>query len=181
MISKIYLKIEAIFNTLIHRVKSQRIKSRIGKNSIVSPGFKINFPDNLEIGDYVYIGPNSFFSSFGKILIKRGSIIGPNLIIHTANHNYENNIQAIPYDKGLIIKDVTIEENVWIGDRVIIVPGVNIGEGAIIAAGSVVVKDIPPFSIAGGNPAKVIRDRSNKEDYFKNKELDNIYLKLKYE
>ena len=83
-------------------------------------------------------------------------------MIITQNHNYEGD--AIPYDTTLIIKDVVIGNNVWLGNRVIILGGVTIGEGAIIQAGAVVVKDIPPYAIAGGNPAKVFKYR-DKEHY----------------
>ena len=179
--SKIFLKIIQIFELFLYKAKLDEIKGYIDKTSKIMPGFKISTPKNVIIEQYVYIGPNSFLSSFGKIHIKRGSIIGPNVIIHTANHNYLNNIKAIPYDKELIIKEVIVEENVWIGDSVIILPGITIGEGSIIAAGSVIVKNIPKYSIAGGNPAKVIKERPNLEDYLINKNADNIYLKKKYE
>ena len=180
MIEKIIFKLNNFINNKIHSYKLKNIKSnRLSLKSQISKGFKIIRKDNLIIEDYVYIGPNSFISCFGKVTIKRGTIIGPRIVIHTANHNYINEIKAIPYDSELLIKDVIIEENVWIGDSVIILPGITIGEGSIIAAGSVVVKDIPKFSIVGGNPAKVIKERPNIQDYLKNKELDNIYLKSK--
>jgi len=73
-------------------------------------------------------------------------------------HNYDNG-KAIPYDDTYIYKDITIEDNVWLGDRVIILGGVKIGEGAIIQAGSVVVSDVPKYAIAGGHPAKVFKYR----------------------
>lgn len=181
MIGEILFKLRNFVDKKIHIYRIRRLK---GKNNIsgkskISKGFNFTNINNINIEDYVYVGPNAFFSSYGTIAIKRGSIIGPRLIIHTASHNYINNIQAIPYDKELLIKNVLIEENVWIGDSVIILPGVTIGEGSVIAAGSVVVKDVPKFSIAGGNPAKVIKERPNIDDYLKNKEKDNIYLKLK--
>jgi acetyltransferase-like isoleucine patch superfamily enzyme len=74
-------------------------------------------------------------------------------------HKYDN-ADAIPYDtKEKIDKDITIKDNVWIGDRVLILGGVTIGEGVIIQAGAVIVKDIEDFGIAGGNPAKVFKYR----------------------
>lgn len=168
------------FKGVINRVRLMDLKKQIDPKCKVSPGFRISNPKNVRIEEYVYIGPNSFMSSFGKIHIKRGTIIGPNLKIYTANHNYADNINSIPYDSKLVIKEVVIEENVWIGESVIILPGVIVGEGSIIGAGSVVVKSIPKYSIAGGNPAKVIKQRPNIEEYLNNKKLDNIYLKIKY-
>lgn len=72
----------------------------------------------------------------------------------------------IPYDKTYIKKNVKIGDCVWLGNRVMIMGGVNIGEGAIVAAGSVVTKDVPPLAIVGGNPAKVIKYR-NEEHYYR--------------
>lgn len=73
-------------------------------------------------------------------------------------HNYDAG-NAIPYDSTLIIKDIVIEDNVWLGDRVIILGGVTLGEGSIIQAGSVVTKSVPKYAIAGGHPAKVFKTR----------------------
>lgn len=77
------------------------------------------------------------------------------------NHNYDFG-KAIPYDDTYIAKDVSIGDNVWLGDRVIILGGCNIGEGAIIQAGSVVAGNIPPLAIAGGHPAKVFKYRDEE-------------------
>jgi len=84
--------------------------------------------------------------------------------IITENHNYEGTM--LPYDNTFIVKNVKIGDCVWFGDQVLVVGNVNIGEGAIVAAGSVVCKDVPPLAIVGGNPARVIKYR-NKEHYQK--------------
>ena len=81
----------------------------------------------------------------------------------TQNHDFDHG-DAIPYGSSYIYKEIVIEDNVWLGDRVIILGGVTIGEGAIIQAGSVVVKDVPKYSIAGGHPARVFKTR-NIEHY----------------
>jgi maltose O-acetyltransferase len=86
----------------------------------------------------------------------------------------------LPYDGYSYKKKVTIEKNVWIGDSTFIVPGVTISEGSIVAMGSVVTKDVPKYSLVGGNPARVIKERNIK----KYKELDKKerhYMKLKKE
>ena len=84
-------------------------------------------------------------------------------MIITQNHNYEG--EKIPYDETFVLKDVTIGDYVWFGNRVTVVGAVTIGEGAIIAAGSVVVKDVPPLAIVGGNPAKIIKYRDSDHFY----------------
>lgn len=135
---------------------------------------------NIEIGDHVYIGPEAYIFAQGGISIGSGTIFGPRVTILTNNHNYDStDLQSIPYDGKNILKKVTIGENVWIGANVSIAPGVTIGEGAVVAMGAVVTKDVPPFAVVGGNPAKVIKYR-DKERYLKLKEEGKIYLKLKH-
>ena len=98
----------------------------------------------------------------GRVVIGNNFHSGPDILILTRIHNYEG--KSIPYDNNYIYKDVTIEDNVWLGTKVVILPGVTIGEGAIIQAGSVVVNSIPKYAIAGGHPAKVFKYR-NIEHY----------------
>lgn len=108
------------------------------------------------------LGVNTNFNGLeitgqGKVVIGDNFHSGKNCIIITSNHNYEGD--SIPYDSTYVHKDVLIEDNVWLGNRVIILGGVIIGEGAIIQAGAVVVNDIPKYGIAGGNPAKTFKYR----------------------
>ncbi|ADC47731.1 acetyltransferase [Methanobrevibacter ruminantium M1] len=134
--------------------------------------------DNLTVNNYSYVTPKTSLAdnvNFNGMKIQGTANVsigsnfhsGIDCMIITDSHNYEG--EAIPYDETVISKDVVIEDNVWIGNRVIILPGVCIGEGAIIQAGSVVVKDIPKCAIAGGHPAKVFSSR-DKEHYEKLKE-----------
>lgn len=113
-----------------------------------------------ELGDHVNFNGAVFFGG-GTVTIGNWFHSGEGLKIFTRNHNYEGD--AIPYDSTYVHKPVTIGDCVWIGAYVILLPGTTIGEGAIIQAGSVVHGEIPPMSIAGGNPAKVFawRDREH--------------------
>lgn len=115
-----------------------------------------------------YLGNNVNFngmriSGCGKVVIGNNFHSGRECLIISQNHNYDFG-KTIPYDDTYIAKDISIGDNVWLGDRVIILGGCNIGEGAIIQAGSVVVNNIPSFAIAGGHPAKVFKYR-DKEHY----------------
>lgn len=94
----------------------------------------------------------------GRVTIGNNFHSGPECLMITQIHNYDGG-RAIPYDNTYLYKDVDIEDNVWLGSRVIVLGGVRIGEGAIIQAGSVVVSDIPKYAIAGGHPAKVFNYR----------------------
>jgi len=128
---------------------------------------KSNFNSNT------YLGHNCHFNGMdisggGKVKIGDNFHSGSSCMMITQNHNI--NGSALPYDNTYIFKDIVIEDNVWLGSRVIILGGVNIGEGAVIQAGSVIVNDIPALAIAGGHPATVFSHR-NKEHYFNLKKL----------
>lgn len=94
----------------------------------------------------------------GQVRIGDNFHSGPGCVIITSFHRYEG-AESVPYDTHNIDKNVVIENNVWLGDRVIILGGVTLGEGCIIQAGSVVVSDIPCCAITGGHPAKVFKHR----------------------
>lgn len=113
--------------------------------------------DRIELGDKVGFNVGCFVNGFGGLEIGDGTIIGPGTMIHTANHETETD-RPIP-EQGWILGKVTIGPGVWIGMGVCILPGVTIGEGAIVGAGAVVTKDIEPWGVAVGNPAKVIKNR----------------------
>jgi acetyltransferase-like isoleucine patch superfamily enzyme len=111
-----------------------------------------------------YLGKNVNFNGMkikgnGKVVIGDNFHSGQDCIMITSFHKYDGG-DAVPYDtKENIDKNIIIEDNVWLGDRVIILGGVRIGEGAIVQAGAVVVKDVPKYGIVGGNPAKVFKYR----------------------
>ena len=173
------MKVINLILVLWHKYRLSKIKFNFkNKNVIISRNFKITNFANLILQEDIYIGENAVINSYGKVFINNGVIIGPNITIYTANHNFKEDLQSIPYDSKLDVRNVTIEENVWIGGNVIIIPGVPIGEGSIVGAGSVVVKNIEPFSIVGGNPAKKIGER-DIEKYRTLKKDNKIYLKLK--
>ena len=152
----------------------------VGNNVYICNGYQISSIHNIEIGSNVWIGRNCMLSGEGKLKIDSGTIMSHNIAIWTQNHRYESqNLESIPYDREFVKKSVHICENVWVGSKVIILPGVTIGEGAVIGAGAVVTKDVPPCAVIGGNPAKILKYR-DKEQYFKLKNDDSIYLKMNY-
>lgn len=128
----------------------------LGKNAIIKGVYK-----NIHFHDFVHTNGISFIGK-GKITIGKYFHSGEDVVIISSNHNFRQ-AEAIPYDSKANIGDVVIEDFVWVGHGVIILPGVNIGEGCIIGAGAVVTKSVPPFKIVGGNPAKVIGERDVSE------------------
>ena len=94
----------------------------------------------------------------GGVEIGKYVQVGPNTVIHSANHNFDD-IDLPICKQGHTPKKVKIEDDVWIAAGCIILPGVTIGKGAVIAAGAVVTKDVEPYSVVAGAPAKKIKDR----------------------
>jgi len=133
--------------------------------------------DRISIGDYVYIGPGAYFWGTGGLRIDDHVIIGPRVTIMTSNHRYEG-AEMIPYDGTTILAPVRICSHVWIGACSIIVPSVTVGEGAVIAMGSVVTRDVPECAIVGGNPAEVLKVR-NRDEFERLKSEGQFYLEKK--
>ncbi len=118
-----------------------------------------NLGVGLKIGDNSAIGAYSFLGAQGQILIGKNVIIGPRVSIFSENHKF-NDIQTPIRLQNTTRKGVTIEDDCWIGSGSIILDGVNIGHGCVIAAGSVVTKSISSYSVAAGVPARVIKRRN---------------------
>lgn len=132
--------------------------SKIGKSITYYPGIKISPGTNIHVGDHVDLAWGVLITTGGGVSIGDRTLVGYNTQIFSANHvipPYPGKI----FESGHVKKAVRIEKDVWIGAGCIILPGVNIGEGAVVAAGSVVSKDVMPFEIVGGIPAKLIKVR----------------------
>ena len=120
----------------------------------------MRFTPNVKIGNYVNIGDYSHLSCINSITIKDNVRMGRKVFITDNAHGASDRqlLDIRPNIRPLASKGpVVIEENVWIGEMVCIMPGVTIGRGAIIGANAVVTKDVPPYALAAGNPAKVIK------------------------
>lgn len=111
---------------------------------------QIDFPKQMTFGNHVFINHSFTAMSIGGIDIGNNVQIGPHVTIVTDNHDFDDRYV-------LKCRKVTIENNVWIGAEAKIMPGVTIGENAVVAGGAVVTKDVPANAIVGGNPAKVIK------------------------
>ncbi len=145
----------------INRYRLERSVGSFGDKIRVNGSVR-GFGKNVFLGHSVNFNDNFFVNGTGSLTIGNYFHSGVNVTILTSNHNYEN-ASSIPYDKIRIDKPVVIKDFVWIGNNVTVIPGITIGEGAIIAAGSVVVKDVPDCAIVGGNPAKLIKFRNLEE------------------
>lgn len=124
-------------------------------------GFTVNFPclfsSTTEIGDYCHFNGMKV-RGIGRLVIGDYFHSGDEILVITQNHNYRNP-RVLPYDEGLVARDVKVGNYVWVGSRVILLPGAELGDGCIVQAGAVVSGRFPPNAILGGNPAVVIRYR----------------------
>jgi maltose O-acetyltransferase len=142
----------------IRRVFFKKYSKKFGAGSIVMPGVTVANLGNLSVGDNSGLGLNACINSIDKVSIGDRVLMGPEVMIFTADHKWCDDEKTY-YGKGEITAPVSIEDDVWIGARVIILKGVTIGKGATVAAGSVVTKDVSPYDIVGGVPAKYIKNK----------------------
>lgn len=131
----------------------------IGKRSVIT-AWNISKTPRIEIGSNVGIGDDCHITSTNRVLIGDGTLLGTKVTITDNAHGSSNrHLLGLPpgernvYSKGPVI----IGQNVWIGDKATVLPGVIVGDGAIIGANAVVTKDVPSYTIVGGNPARIIK------------------------
>lgn len=126
-----------------------------GNNVNIERGAR--FSSKVSLGDYSGIGVNATIN--GHVIIGKFVMTGPDLLIIHRNHSCSRIDIPMIFQGYTDEKTVIIEDDVWIGARVTILPGVKIGQGAVVGAGSVVTKDVEPYAIVAGNPATFIRSR----------------------
>lgn len=134
----------------------------IGKDSFIYKGAEFRNPDALKLGNYVIVGDNAVLDARSGITMGDNVCLGSNVSIWTYQHDYRDpDFKCNPEHFGPVV----IGNRVWIGPNTIILHNVHIGEGAVVAAGAVVTKDVPPFSVVAGIPAKKIADRPRNMTY----------------
>ncbi|MCD7837224.1 MAG: sugar O-acetyltransferase [Lachnospiraceae bacterium] len=142
----------------IREIMSRLIGKQIDNGFRLFPPFYTDFGKNIHIGKDVFINSGCHFQDQGGIEIGDGVLIGHNVVLATINHDLlPKNNRKNHY------APIKIGSHVWIGSNSTILPGVSIGEWAVVAAGAVVDKDAPPFAVVGGVPAKIIKFIENTE------------------
>ena len=137
----------------IKRIILRIFGAKIGQGVIIKPSVNIKYPWKLEIGNHVWIGEGVWIDNLGKVQIKDHVCISQGAYLLTGNHNYKK----LHFD--LIVKDIVIENGVWIGAKSIVCPGVKCNTNSILTAGSVAVNNLDNDAIYQGNPAVAIRKR----------------------
>ena len=132
----------------------------IGKYAIIRPSNIYGGPigAGLTMGDNSNIGPYNYIGCSGKITIGNNVMLAPRVSIYAENHVFDHP-DVLIRDQGVEKKDVIIEDDCWIAANSILLAGVTIGKGSVVAAGSVVTENVPPYSVVGGVPAKLIKSR----------------------
>lgn len=142
---------------------SKRIRAFCGKLILRECGTNVNiekgahFSSEMSLGNNSGIGINAQIAPY--VSIGNDVMMGPDCMMYTVNHGMERIDVPMWQQNFTKPKPIVIEDDVWIGSRVIILPGVHVGKGSVIGAGAVVTKSIEPYSVVGGNPAKLIRKR----------------------
>lgn len=175
MIIKFIRKIESVYYNLYNKQyysfpgihpSTVFAAEKSGKVTIICP-------ENLTIGEGTAINAGAHINADGIVEIGDHVHIGINLTVYSSNHNFKSEF-GIPYDNTEIRKKVIIKDCVWIGANVSIIPGITIGEGAIVGMGAVVTKNVPDGAIVGGNPAQIIGKR-DMDTYYKLKNEEKFY------
>ncbi|MBQ9477981.1 MAG: sugar O-acetyltransferase [Selenomonadaceae bacterium] len=134
----------------IVELERELFNGRLEQGTFLTPPFQIDAACRVFLGKNVFANHGLTVMSVGTITIEDGVMLGPEVGLFTVNHEPKN-IRVI------MTKEIVIKKNAWIGARVNILPGVTIGENAIVGTGSIVTKDIPDNAIAVGNPARIIK------------------------
>jgi putative colanic acid biosynthesis acetyltransferase WcaF len=127
--------------------------AKIGKRVLIRPSVRVTYPWNLTIGDYVWIGDNVTLYSVAEISIGSHSVISQEAYLCAGTHDHQD--ITFPFKAT----PISIGEECWVAARAFVGPGVSIGEGAVVAAGSVVTDSVPAAAVVAGVPAKKIGDR----------------------
>ena len=151
--------------------KIAELFGRSGARPFVNPPFYCDYGSHIEVGDNCFMNYNCCILDVAKVVIGDNLQCGPNVSIYTAGHplHPEARDSALEYGIG-----VTIGNSVWIGGNSVILPGVHVGDCAVIGAGSVVTKDVPAWTVVAGNPARVIRKitAEDKKYWYRDRTFD---------
>ncbi len=150
------MKVETTHNTM--RSKNFLGKILLSDSISLARKCRIDYPWRLRMGDKSSLGDGAWAYCLNSVAIGKNCCIGEDVRLLTGSHD----VTSQHFD--LITKPITIQDNVWIATGAIILPGITIGEGAVVGAGAVVTKDVEPWTVIGGNPAKFIKNRILKDD-----------------
>lgn len=166
--AQIYLRIlNFIFNWLFKLIEYVKVSitssnlKHLGDGVEFDANIWINYPENISIGDETFIGRDVYLNAYDSIEIGKFCGIAAGCKLIAGNHDINNLTIEFKYEK-IIKSTIKLGDGVWLGYNVIILPGVKLGNGCVVAAGSVVTKSFAEYSVLAGVPAKIINTRDEK-------------------
>jgi acetyltransferase-like isoleucine patch superfamily enzyme len=154
-----HLVIAFPFYSIRHLFYTRLFKLKISRSASVHMGLKLMIRGGIVIGEHSVINRDCTLDGRGKLTIGKNVSISPEVMILTAEHAVQDS-QFSGVERPVVIRDYA-----WIGSRAVILPGVTLGQGAVVAAGAVVTKDVPDYAIVGGVPARQIGTRNPQLNY----------------
>lgn len=167
-IAFVFYKVFASWQPESRRSKfAKGLRVFFGSKVLKKCGKKVNIERGAIFGPGVSLGDNSGIGIrceiYGEVVIGKNVMMGPEVVVYTSGHRFDR-LDIPMLEQGQIdIKPVMIGNDVWIGRRAMIMPGVMIGDGCVIGAGAVVTKDVPDYAVVGGVPAKILKSRRTGE------------------
>jgi acetyltransferase-like isoleucine patch superfamily enzyme len=158
--AKLCHQISSCFDSAEKNGLIQSLFGRSDQTTQLNGNFFCDYGYNIEVGKNFYMNTNCVILDCGKVIIGDYVMIGPNVTLCTAGHPID---AATRYTYEEFAKPIYIADKVWIGANVVVLPGVSIGFGAVVGAGSVVTKDVPENTVVVGNPARVVKENINTE------------------
>ncbi|KRK47850.1 hypothetical protein FC96_GL002055 [Secundilactobacillus kimchicus JCM 15530] len=134
-------------------ILQEMMDDRLPKTSTIKAPFQSDFGGHIFVGEHVFVNRDCLFVDLGGITLEDHVLVGPRASLISVNH-----VEQPTHRRDLVLKQVIVKKGAWIGSGSIVLPGVTIGENAIVAAGAVVTKDVPANMIVAGVPAKPIRE-----------------------
>ncbi|KRL85491.1 acetyltransferase [Lacticaseibacillus pantheris DSM 15945 = JCM 12539 = NBRC 106106] len=131
---------------------TQMFGASLDQETMVTPPFRTDFGPHIFLGKNVFINRDCFFVDLGGVYIEDNALIGPRTMLISVGHREDP-----AHRRDLVLQSVHIKQGAWLGANVTVLPGVTIGEDAIVGAGAVVTKDVPANTVVAGVPAKVLR------------------------
>ena len=139
----------------------RQIFDRCGRDVVAKQGAYFGTGAGIRVGDRSHVGQNSRIDH--NVTLGDDVVMGPDVVIMTAAHAFDDPAVPVNQQGALPRRPVTIGNDVWIGTRAVLLPGVCIHDGAVIGAGAIVTRDVAPYAVVGGNPARVVRYRGEKK------------------
>ena len=138
----------------------RELLGHLGENSWIEPSFRCDYGAQISIGDGCFFNYDCIFLDVAPITIGDHVLLGPRVCLYTAGHPLDPEARDTGLEFG---RPITIQDSVWLGGNTVVLPGVTIGAGTVVAAGSVVNRDLPPRVVAAGNPCRVLRPLTEQD------------------